>query len=193
MKDKVKHWQSYLRFIWQITTGHAPSQYQTAAPLCTCACTLRAKHTWMCTSVGCTKTSSNCTKMSKIYIYYCFIQQRHKASIYGKKVGVSFIPSAVYTPLQEMLECCEHISRYWLPSLLSSQHCRTERNQPVMNDGSRVNEKSTGKHKALNAQPYWLLTGANNISIALTETNHTFPPPTTQVLDRNKFFPLIKQ
>lgn len=65
--------------------------------------------------------------------------------------------------------------------------------QPVMNDGSTVNEKSTGKHKALNAQPYWLLTGANNISIALTETNHTFPPATTQVLDHNKFYPLIKQ
>ncbi len=63
----------------------------------------------------------------------------------------------------------------------------------MMNDGSTVNEKSTGKHKALNAQPYWLLTGANNISIALTETNHTFPPATTQVLDRNKFYPLIKQ
>lgn len=63
----------------------------------------------------------------------------------------------------------------------------------MMNDGSTVNEKSTGKHKALNAQPYWLLTGANNISIALTETNHTFPPATTQVLDRNKFFSLIKQ
>lgn len=80
---------------------------------------------------------------------------------------------------------------------LPSQLCRTERkkggNQPVMNDGSAVNEKSTGKHKALNAQPYWLLTGANNISIALTETNHTFPPATTQVLDRNKSYPLIKQ
>ena len=80
---------------------------------------------------------------------------------------------------------------------LPSQLWRTERkkggNQPVMNDGSAVNEKSTGKHKALNAQPYWLLTGANNISIALTETNHTFPPATTQVLDRNKSYPLIKQ
>lgn len=38
---------------------------------------------------------------------------------------------------------------------------------PVMNGGSAVNEKkSTGKHKAPNAQPYWLLTGANNISIS---------------------------
>ena len=43
-----------------------------------------------------------------------------------------------------------------------------------MNDGSAVNEKSTGKHKALNAKLYWLLTGANNISIALIEANHTF-------------------
>lgn len=75
----------------------------------------------------------------------------------------------------------------------SSELCGTEGKQPVMNDGSIVNEKSSGKHKALNAQPYWLLTGANNISIALTETNHTFLPATTQVLACNKFFPLIKQ
>lgn len=62
-----------------------------------------------------------------------------------------------------------------------------------MNDGSAVNEKSAGKHKALNAPPYWLLTGANNISTALIETNHTFHPTTTQATDRNKLFPLIKQ
>lgn len=63
----------------------------------------------------------------------------------------------------------------------------------MMNGGSTVNEKSTEKHKALNAQPYWLLTGANNIPMALTETNHTFAPATTQFLDRNKFSTLIKQ
>lgn len=62
-----------------------------------------------------------------------------------------------------------------------------------MNGGSAVNEKSTGKHKALNAQPYWLLTGANNNPVALTGTNHTFPPATTQFLDRRKFCGLIKQ
>jgi len=114
---------------------------------------------------------------------------------YHKNRYTSFILRSVYTllALQEMLECCEDTSCYRLPSSPSSQLCRTERNQPVMNDGSAVNEKSTGKHKALNAQPYWLLTGANNISIALTQTNHTFPPAMTQVLVCNKFLPLIKQ
>jgi hypothetical protein len=33
-----------------------------------------------------------------------------------------------------------------------------------------------GSTKLLMLQPYWLLTGANNISIALIETNHTFQP-----------------
>lgn len=56
--------------------------------------------------------------------------------------------------------------------------CRKKEKQPVINGGSTVNEKSTGKHKALNAQPYWLLTRANNIAMALTETNHTFPMAT---------------
>lgn len=62
-----------------------------------------------------------------------------------------------------------------------------------MNDGSAVNEKINWEAQSSYAQPYWLLTGANNIRVALTETNHTFPPATTQVLGRNKFFPLIKQ
>lgn len=33
-----------------------------------------------------------------------------------------------------------------------------------MNDVSAVNEKSAGMHKALNASPYRLLTGANSVS-----------------------------
>lgn len=53
--------------------------------------------------------------------------QRH----YQGTKQVSFILSAVYTPLalSEMLECCEYVTRYWLPNLLSSQPCRRETSQ----------------------------------------------------------------
>lgn len=96
-----------------------------------------------------------------------------------------------------MPDCCELVGCNQLRP--SSGPCRTQEDQPVMNDVSAVNEKkkkkkSTSKPRAPNAPPYRLLTGANPISMALTETNHTFPAAaTTQLLRCNKFLPLIKQ
>lgn len=57
------------------------------------------------------------------------------------------------------LRRCRNLLAYWEQTadyrLAGSPHsrlCRAEEKQPVMNDGSTVNEKSTGKHKALNAR-----------------------------------------
>lgn len=64
-------------------------------------------------------------------------------------MGMQF---AIPSTLQEFAGVWEQTGDYRLAGSPHSQLCRAEEKQPVMNDGSTVNEKSTGKHKALNAR-----------------------------------------
>lgn len=87
-------------------------------------------HTWICTSAGYIQQKNAVTQNAKS-INFLLCNSRWLQHHYQGTKQVSFILSVVYTPLalSEMLECCEYVTRYWLPNLLSSQPCRRETSQ----------------------------------------------------------------